>query len=151
MNLKTPLAALLLCAAPAYAQADPTESVKLTPALERDISAAALAFTGQPCVGEYTADRVPGRFTAEQFAEAAAGAKTFTEDFRAFLPQTRVLFDTDNDHLTRFALLGTALPLFSQQERRSDGVYTLGCTVTAPAKVSPPGKPTAPNITPAAR
>lgn len=138
MNPKICLVALSLCSVSAYAQSatQPSslpQTLTVTPQWEKEISAAALKFTGQPCIGEYTAEKVAGSFSAAQFAEAAAGAKAFTEDFRAFLPQTRVLFDTDSDKLTRFALLDTALPLFSQQERRSDGVYTLGCTVGAAA------------------
>lgn len=93
------------------------------------MSAAALQFTGQPCVGEYTVERTAGRFTAAQFAAAAAETKAFTEDFQTFLPDAEVRFETDQSRLTRFALVNTALPLFSQQERRWDGVYTLNCTL----------------------
>lgn len=156
MNPNLCLAALALCAAPALAlapvqqapvQQAPVQapaqapaplpaSVSVTPQWERDISAAALAFTGQPCAGEYTVDRTEGHFSAEQFAQAADGAQAFTQEFQAFLPGAEVRFDTDRDRLTRFALLDTFLPLFSQQERREDGVYTLGCSL-APAPAQP--------------
>ncbi|MDO4263966.1 MAG: hypothetical protein Q4C67_07200 [Deinococcus sp.] len=145
MNPKICLAALALCVTPAYAQVSAPapqsavpgaqaalpQSVPLTPQWQQEISAA-LKFTGQPCAGEYTVDRAPGRFSAAQFAQAAASAQAFTQDFQAFLPGAQVRFDTDRDRLTRFALLDTALPLFSQQERRADGVYTLNCSL-APA------------------
>ncbi|WP_261664552.1 hypothetical protein [Deinococcus sp. Marseille-Q6407] len=130
------VAALALCAAaPASAQALP-ESLPLPPQWEKEISAAALKFSGQPCAGEYSVDRAAGRFSSAQFAEAAASAKAFTQDLQAFLPGARVRFETDSDHLTRFALLDTVLPLFSQQERRADGVYTLNCSL-APASRRP--------------
>lgn len=132
MNPKTCLAVLALGAAPAYAQSSLPVAVPVTPQWQEEISAAAVQFTGQPCVGEYTVDRTAGHFSAAQFAQAAASAKQFTQDFQAFLPGAEVRFDSDNDRLTRFALLKTALPLFSQQERRSDGVYTLNCSL-APA------------------
>ncbi|WP_189641762.1 hypothetical protein [Deinococcus piscis] len=137
MNSRTCLAALALCAASASARASLPAGVTVTPQWERDISAAALAFTSQPCVGEYTVDRAAGRFSAAQFAQAAASAKAFTQDFQAFLPGAEVRFHTDNDRLTRFALLKTALPLFSQQERRADGVYTLGCSLAFPGQSAP--------------